>query len=778
MACSVSPILSGSFGSCFVDIEESNFNKDSTFWYIENENSVYNFKLTLCPYLSATPLKIFYPVVEVIDVKSFQKTLAFPPFNQYLPSTYNSLLDFSFCNQENGAEYNIVSIDEPVVSFNSVDNIFDFSFIGRFREGINAFTIFNYRFQKNNQILNPYSVNVYSPNQLIFSTNFADGYLSPLLDIQTYPKSVGPYLYPQPNLDYSTCPVEGYPCPYTPPCQNITVAHDLENKTLKFNSNSFNSLSTYAHNVTFLNYVSGLDPSKDITIIFDAAAYYYENWDDFLITNNNGNICNARTVGEHVSDGPGEGFCVYFYQLTSYKDFIGSGPNSCFGYAPGSAVLVDETNGYYLNFNQGMYGGYAGVGFDIGGEFGTYADGKAVNGVPGPYYSRPNSITIRAGQYENFKVLQTTDNINHHGVVLAQAISALEDIKFNTYRVILDENANRIRVGVLDCITNEFIDICCEELDYQIDCDQYPSILFTGLSFSTGSKICHFEIKNYSVVGKSLVPEAGDACGRTHINTPTPTCPLVFITNTPTPTSSETPTHTPTPTKTTTPTPTVSRTPQKSATPTGTPTPTPTITVTPTLTPTKTVTPTVTPSPTTGNIPASPTPTTTVTPTVTPSSTPPKAGGKILCIYTPTDNGIYLQSWNACRAYMKRELDAQLPPVNGAYSDIWKILQYINFRLPIVQNIGTQAAGVNTWGGFGTTRQSYYVTFTNLTSNARNPSYIGTGYVRSNLDNSIIAEIPIEYSFTGEPPKNFNTFYEGENNITWCPLYINQIIVS
>lgn len=777
MACSVSPILSGSFGSCSVDIEESNFNKDSTFWYIENENSVYNFKLTLCPYLSATPLKIFYPVVEVIDVQSFQKTLAFPPFNQYLPSTYNSLLDFSFCNQENGAEYNIVSIDEPVVSFNSVDNIFDFSFIGRFREGINAFSIFNYRFLKNNQILNPYSVNVYSPNQLIFSTNFAEGYLSPLLDIQTYPKSVGPYLYPQPNLDYNTCPVEDYPCPYVPPCQDITVAHNLQNKTLKFNSNSFNALSTFAHNVTFLNYISGLDPQKEITIIFDAAAYYYTSNDKYLTTYNSSNICNARLVGENTSATPGEGFCVYFYQLTSYKDFIGSGPNSCFGYAPGSAVMVDETNGYYLNFNQGMYGGYAGVGFDIGGNFSTYTDGKTVSGSPVSSY--PNTITIRAGQYEKFEVLQTTNNLNQYNLSLVQAISSIDDLKFNTYRVILDNSANRIKVGVLDCVTNEFVDVCCQELNYQINCDQFPSILFTGLSFSTGSNACHFELKNYSVVGRSIVPEVGDACGRTHINTPTPTCPLVFVTNTPTPTSSETTTPTPTPTKTTTPTPTITRTPQKSPTPTTSPTPTPTVTTTPTVTPTNTITPTPTVTPTNGFIAASPTPTTTVTPTVTPSSTPPKSGGKTLCLITPTDNGIYLQSWNACRAYIKRELDAQLPPVNGAYSDIWKILQYINFRMPIIQNIGTQAVGVNTWGGFGTTKQSYYVTFSSTTSNARNPSYNGSATIRSNLDNSIIAEIAtLDYTFTGEPPKNFNTEYEGENNITWCPLIVNQIKVS
>ncbi len=99
MACSVTS-LTGSFGSCSTDILASNFNKDSVFWYIENEDSVYNFKLTLSPFLSSTPIKILYPEVEIINVKTLSKTISFPPFNASNPDTFASLLDFSFCNQD------------------------------------------------------------------------------------------------------------------------------------------------------------------------------------------------------------------------------------------------------------------------------------------------------------------------------------------------------------------------------------------------------------------------------------------------------------------------------------------------------------------------------------------------------------------------------------------------------------------------------------------------------------------------------------------------------
>ena len=95
MVCTVTN-LTGDFGNCSQDINVSNFNKDSVFWYIEQENSVYNFKLTLSPYLSATPLKLVYPEIEIYNLDTFNKSRAFPPFFNSEQDTYASLINFDF----------------------------------------------------------------------------------------------------------------------------------------------------------------------------------------------------------------------------------------------------------------------------------------------------------------------------------------------------------------------------------------------------------------------------------------------------------------------------------------------------------------------------------------------------------------------------------------------------------------------------------------------------------------------------------------------------------
>ena len=715
MVCSV-PNVSGFFGSCAQDIVASDFNKDSVFWYIEKEDSVYNFKLTLCPYLSATPLKIVFPEVEIFNLKTFQKTFAFPPFNTVDQQSFPSLLPFSVNSLPSGAEYNIKSIDQPVLTYNSINNIFDLSFIGRFPVGVEGLAIFNYRFLKNNQVINPYAINVYTPNQFIFSTNFADGYFSQFLDLQTYPKSVGFYVLP---LSVNTI---DYPCNYEPPCEEITAVHNLSHDSLKFNSASLDTLSTFGNNVTFLNYVCGFDPSKDIQVVFDAAAYYFVG-EQSLGTVNSPNICSARTVEPYNQAGIGEGFCVYFYQLTSYTDFIGSGPSTCLGYAAASAVDVDILNGTPMSFPFGMYGGYLGLGFDIGGEYCTRFEGKNPTGSLYPDTQQPNTITLRSSQQDNFKVLHTTNNLTQYNLTLVQQVSSVDDVRFNTYKVILDSNAKRIRASVLDCLTNEFIDIFCYEVQFPSGdiCDISPSILFPGISFSTGAFSCNFEIKNVSFIG-SLADSSADACGREYIPTPTPTCPIFLLSPTPTPTSSKTPTPTPSITSSATVTPTVTPTPSITPTNIATSTPTPTITVstTPTKTPLTTPTPTVTPTQTntatpTCTVTPSVTPSSTVTPTVTPTPThtttptPTPTKADFYCWFTP-QTYIYLSSFSTCRAYYTGPsgvINTSDIFTRGGV-DLVKILKVIFNRLPTVSNI----ASTNSWSPYGSTTTNYYVNYT------------------------------------------------------------------
>jgi len=135
-----------------------------------------------------------------------------------------------------------------------------------------------------------------------------------------------------------------------------------------------------------------------------------------------------------------------------------------------------------------------------------------------------------------------------------------------------------------------------------------------------------------------------------------------------------------------------------------------------------------------------------------------------LCIQTP-NTGQYLSSFNACKAYVKNALDLALPPVNGVYLDVWKILQYLNYRLPTAQNIGTLASGVNNWGFAGNTTTNYYVVYSPVGNNTT--SYGGVVLVRRNSDNAIIIEAELDFV-------RADSFIE--SYINWCTVYINKLV--
>ena len=625
MDCSV-PNTSGTFGTCSQVLNANDFNKDSVFWYIEKEDTVYNFNLTLFPFLSSTPIKLIYPKVDAYNLKTLDRVRSFPQFFEDDPQLLPSLMPFSFGSTP--VEINIQKTDEPVISFDKINNIFDLSFIGRLPKGLEGVCIFNYRFKKSGQILNPYSINAYTPKYDTWGTAFGSGYLSPNIDLQTYPKSIGSNLFPL------SVAGKDYPCAYRPPCEDITAVHALQRDTLKFNCCCVDTLSTFGNNVTFLNYISSFDPSEQIVVTFDLASYYYVE-QDYLCTNHSDIICNTRTVSTYGPTDAGEGFCLYFHTLSSHQDFIGSGPGTCLGYAPASAVNVDQYGGLLMNFKQGLYGAHLGLGFDIGGNFHTTAEGKTGEGS-----ASPNSITLRSSINEDHALLYTK-NLSASGLTLAQPITADGDIQFNTYKFVLDSTGRRLRAYVLDCTTDDFLELLCYEVNFSNACDLDPNILTPGLSFSTGQKAVNFELRSLNIQGKYKIPSS-NICIPEHVPTPTPTCPEAYVLPSPTPTITPTITITPslTPTLTYTPTLTPTNTPTETVTytPTLTPTLTPSVTPTsgaePSPTPTNTPTQTVTPTPTPTNT-ITVTPTQTVTPTVTPSlpetvtptpsNTPPKS---------------------------------------------------------------------------------------------------------------------------------------------------------
>jgi len=256
------------------------------------------------------------------------------------------------------------------------------------------------------------------------------------------------------------------------------------------------------------------------------------------------------------------------------------------------------------------------IGFDVSGFFGS-----DILFLDGNFYPQPNTISIRSGSQDNFKLLYTTANLSSSAFSepfnLYQQ-STTGDV-YKTFRIRITNLGKTVVVDHKNTSSNKFINLFSYNLP-----NSAPVSVFPALGFGRGPSEMFLRVKNINVNGFFLTPTP--TCTVTPTNTVTPT---VTPTNSVTPTNTVTPTRTPTitPTNTVTPsitptiTPTNTVTPSITPTETVTPTVTPTETVTPTVTPTETVTPTITPTET---VTPTITPTTTITPTntVTPTRTP------------------------------------------------------------------------------------------------------------------------------------------------------------
>lgn len=233
-----------------------------------------------------------------------------------------------------------------------------------------------------------------------------------------------------------------------------------------------------------------------------------------------------------VSTEPGNGVCLFFYKAKNI--FYPGGIGSSLGYTNyngpvahnslTTSLRTEATSGNAVI--NGIRGGYVGVGFDIKGDFSNTNDGKVGSVIHGTAtgvvstcpvsVKTPNTICVRLGEGDYYKVHTTTENLSTYPissnsrydqsppVTLHQYVSSVNDVVFTTIKVTILNDGRVLRVDM----KNPADDIFYPYLITQINSTglqpgdpiyEDAGLLGAGLSFTTSSSVMNCDVKNFSI---------------------------------------------------------------------------------------------------------------------------------------------------------------------------------------------------------------------------------------------------------------------------------------
>ena len=217
---------------------------------------------------------------------------------------------------------------------------------------------------------------------------------------------------------------------------------------------------------------------------------------------------------------PGDGFSVFLWD-SQYK-FVPGGPSNSLGYTNYVGDIGVHTFGLSGAYN-GVRGAYLGVGFDIGGQFGTTNnyktgalsawDGTALSAREGLSTPEPNSITLRSGADLNWSVITRTPNLSTMSspVTLHQTVASLDDIEYKRCRIRLQDGGKLIRVEIKDSdgeyqtyLEQTLVPTATLANAVYNSVPSIPNTFNVGLAFSNGKTASNCWIKNFSVYGDTV----------------------------------------------------------------------------------------------------------------------------------------------------------------------------------------------------------------------------------------------------------------------------------
>jgi len=180
------------------------------------------------------------------------------------------------------------------------------------------------------------------------------------------------------------------------------------------------------------------------------------------------------------------GLSVAFYE-DSLGNPYGGGIGGSLGYSPYTNMAIGSSF-------QGLQNAYAGIGFDITGEFSKKADGRTT----GYFINNPNTIVFRGSQSFDYPLLSYTENLfNLYGINLGQNFTNEENAKDLKFRIILSQQSKKIKVQqIID--QNNILTVAEQNIEnlrtaaYRIAC------AFVSDDDTTQCKIKEFNVYGFS----------------------------------------------------------------------------------------------------------------------------------------------------------------------------------------------------------------------------------------------------------------------------------------
>lgn len=183
--------------------------------------------------------------------------------------------------------------------------------------------------------------------------------------------------------------------------------------------------------------------------------------------------------------------CSGGLSVALYEDSLG---NPYGGGIAGSLAYSPYTNTAIGSSFQGLQNAYAGIAFDVTGEFSRKADGRTT----GYFENNPNTIAFRGSQSSNYELLSYTGNLfNLHNINLGQNFTTEENAKDLKFRIILSQQSKKLKVQqIID--QNTILTIAEQNLENTRKSCYRVACAFVSNDDTTACKIKEFNVYGFS----------------------------------------------------------------------------------------------------------------------------------------------------------------------------------------------------------------------------------------------------------------------------------------
>jgi hypothetical protein len=213
---------------------------------------------------------------------------------------------------------------------------------------------------------------------------------------------------------------------------------------------------------------------------------FVQFWNDQALDTHHDIIISVDYSLINIDDTPSCGFCIALFESINGKP-RGGGIRYSLAYTPSESRTCEEPT------LKGLEAAVYGIGFDINGIF-----AKRTPYVQGVEHTTANSICLRDGIRNDYKVLKQTENLQYSKdfTISQQLTSTQEEIFYKQARVVFSKCMSHLRVQVKKENEKEFITV----LETNLPLYDKKSVK-VGLFYTSLDQHSRFNVKQFNVAG-------------------------------------------------------------------------------------------------------------------------------------------------------------------------------------------------------------------------------------------------------------------------------------